>query len=168
MVKEVVASARLALDNERLHAELLAQLADLRASRARIVITGDAERRRLERDLHDGAQQRLVTLMLALRLARTRLENQPQPDRRLITRVEQADEELRAALAGLRKLATGIFPAVLADEGLAPAVEALAEDTLGQIRVTKIPNSDSTRQSRQPPTESSPRRSNKPAQARSG
>ena len=139
LVDEVVASARLALDNERLHAELLAQLGDLRASRARIVTTGDAERRRLERDLHDGAQQRLVTLTLALQLARTHLENQFQPDRTLITRVGQADEELRATLAGLRKLATGIFPAVLADEGLAPAVEALAEDTLGQIRITKIP-----------------------------
>ena len=139
LVDEVVASARLALDNERLHAELLAQLADLRASRVRIVTTGDAERRRLERDLHDGAQQRLVTLTLALQLARTHLENQFQPDRRLIARVGQADEELRATLAGLRKLATGIFPAVLADEGLAPAVEALAEDTLGQMRIAKIP-----------------------------
>jgi signal transduction histidine kinase len=139
LVKEVVATARLALDNERLHAELLAQLADLRASRARIVITSDDERRRLERDLHDGAQQRLVTLTLTLRLARTHLEHQLQPDRTLITRVEQADEGLRATLAELRKLATGIFPAVLADEGLAPAVEALAEETKGQMRITKTP-----------------------------
>ena len=64
LVEELAATARLGLENERLHAELLAQLADLRASRARIVTTADAERRRLERDLHDGAQQRLVALTL--------------------------------------------------------------------------------------------------------
>ncbi len=139
LVKEVVATARLALENERLHAELLAQLADLRASRARIVTTSDRERRRLERDLHDGAQQRLVALTLTLRLARIRLEPQFQPEPTLIARIERADEELHATLAELRKLATGIFPAVLADEGLAPAVDALAEETPGQMRITNLP-----------------------------
>src|SRR5262249_43294879 len=73
LAEEVAATARLALENERLQAEAWSQLEDLRASRARIVQAGDAERRRLARDLHDGAQQRLVTLSLALRLARTRL-----------------------------------------------------------------------------------------------
>ena len=76
-VEEVVAATRLGLESERLQAEVLAHLEDLRASRARIVATGDAERRRLERDLHDGAQQRLVGLSLALRLARTGLGGDP-------------------------------------------------------------------------------------------
>ena len=91
LVEELAAGARLGLENERLHAELLAQLADLRASRARIIITGDAERRRLERDLHDGAQQRLVALALELRIARSRLETEPDPDGTLIDRVQQAE-----------------------------------------------------------------------------
>ena len=139
LLEEVAATARLALENERLHAELLAQLADLRASRARIVTTGDAERRRLERDLHDGAQQRLVALTLELRIARIHLEAQPNPDPQLIQRVQQAEDELRDALATLRELAAGIFPAVLADEGLAAAVEALAEETRARIRIITIP-----------------------------
>ena len=134
---EVAATARLALDNERLHAELLAQLAALRASRARIVATGDAERRRLERDLHDGAQQRLV--VLALRLARTRPEPRPGEDPALLGCLTQAEAELRNALADLRALADGIFPAVLADEGLAGAVQALAEETPGRLRITCLP-----------------------------
>ena len=139
LLDEVAATARLALENERLHAELLAQLADLRASRARIVTTGDAERRRLERDLHDGAQQRLVALTLELRVARIRLEAQPNRDPQLIQRTQQAEDELRDALATLRELAAGIFPAVLADEGLAAAVEALAEDSGARMRIIKIP-----------------------------
>ena len=111
----------------------------LRASRARIVTTGDAERRRLERDLHDGAQQRLVALTLELRVARIRLEAQPNRDPQLIQRTQQAEDELRDALATLRELAAGIFPAVLADEGLAAAVEALAEDSGARMRIIKIP-----------------------------
>ena len=126
LVDEVAAAARLALENERLQAEARAQLEDLRASRARVIATGDAERRRLERDLHDGAQQRLVGLSLSLRLARSRLGSDPDPA--LLARIEEADAELRAALAELRELAHGIFPAVLADEGLAAALEALAEE----------------------------------------
>lgn len=139
LVEEVGSAARLALDHERLQAVRRAQLEALRASRARIVETGDVERRRLERDLHDGAQQRLVALTLTLRLARIRLEPQFQPEPTLIARIERADEELHATLAELRKLATGIFPAVLADEGLAPAVDALAEETPGQMRITNLP-----------------------------
>ena len=73
LIEEVASAARLALENERLQAEARAQLEDLRSSRARIIEAGDAERRRLERDLHDGAQQRLVGLSLALRLLRGRL-----------------------------------------------------------------------------------------------
>jgi signal transduction histidine kinase len=103
----------------------------------RIIATGDSERRRLERDLHDGAQQRLVGLSLSLRLARSKLG--PFADPRRISRIDQAEKELRVALGELRELANGIFPAVLADEGLAPAVEALAEDARVPIQITALP-----------------------------
>jgi signal transduction histidine kinase len=137
LAEEVAAASRLGLENERLQAELAAQLEDLRASRARIVAAGDAERRRLERDLHDGAQQRLVALSLSLRLARSNLEPSATPD--LLPRIDQAQGELRVALGELRELAHGIFPAVLADEGLTAAVEALAEDAPVPIRITALP-----------------------------
>jgi signal transduction histidine kinase len=136
---EVAAAARLALDNERLHAQLLAQLAGLRASRARIIAAGDAERLRLERDLHDGAQQRLVILALALGMVRTRLEAPSSKDRMSLGCVTEAETEVHNALTDLRALAQGIFPAVLADDGLAAAVQALAEQAPGRIRVTCLP-----------------------------
>jgi len=135
LLDEVAAAARLGLENERLQAEAQAQLEDLRASRARIVETGDAERRRLERDLHDGAQQRLVALSLSLRLAHSRLGSDPDPA--LLARIEEAEAELRGALADLRDVAHGIFPAVLADEGLAAALGALAEEA--PIELTALP-----------------------------
>lgn len=135
---ELAVAARLAIENERLQAETRAQLEDLRASRSRIIESGDAERRRLERDLHDGAQQRLVGLSLHLRLARSRLGSNPDPA--LLARIDDADAELRASLAELRELAHGIFPAVLADEGLAAALEALVEDCPIQIELTALPN----------------------------
>jgi signal transduction histidine kinase len=120
----IAAAARLGLEHERLHASRRAHLAELRASRARIVATADAERRRLERDLHDGAQQRLVTLALGIRLARRRLAaEEPALDAELA----RAERELHAAVADLRELAHGLFPAMLADEGLGAALEALAE-----------------------------------------
>jgi signal transduction histidine kinase len=131
LVEEVTATARLVLENERLQADVRARLAELRASRARIVEAGDVERKRLERDLHDGAQQRLVGLSLSLRLVRSQL-----PFSRLL---EDAEEELRQAIRELRELAHGIFPAVLADEGLAAAVEALAEDGAVPIRIGGLP-----------------------------
>jgi signal transduction histidine kinase len=137
LAEEVAAAARLALENERLQAETRSQLADLRASRARIVQAGDAERRRLVRDLHDGAQQRLVTLSLALRLARTRLG--PGIDPALAERLDEAEDELRAALADLRELAQGIFPVILAEEGLSAAVEALAEAGPAPLEITALP-----------------------------
>jgi signal transduction histidine kinase len=139
LVEALAATARLALDHERLRAELLAHLDDLRSSRARIVLTADHERRRLERDLHDGAQQRLVALTIALRLARTQLQADRNSEQALISRVDRADHELRTALQELRALANGIFPAVLADEGLASAVHALAEETSGRINITEVP-----------------------------
>jgi signal transduction histidine kinase len=137
LAEQVAAAARLALENERLQAEAQAQLESLRASRWRIVQAGDAARRRLERDLHDGAQQRLVTLSLALRLAGTRLGPVPDPAR--ARRLSEAAAELRAALADLRELAQGIFPAMLAEDGLSAAVEALAEEIPVPIQITALP-----------------------------
>jgi PAS domain S-box-containing protein len=96
---------------------------ELRASRARIVAAGDDERRRLERNLHDGAQQRLVSLSLALRLAETHLESDPEGAARTLA---GARDELGQALEELRELARGIHPAILTDRGLGAALEALA------------------------------------------
>jgi PAS domain S-box-containing protein len=96
---------------------------ELRASRARIVEAGDAERRRLERNLHDGAQQRLVSLSLALRLARGKLKDDPDGAAELL---DGATAELSQALEELRELARGIHPAILTDRGLEPALESLA------------------------------------------
>jgi signal transduction histidine kinase len=114
-----------------------AQVEDLRASRARIVEAGDAERRRLERDLHDGAQQRLVGLLLALRLLRAQLG--ADQDQQPAARLHEAEAELRRAVAELRELAHGIHPAVLSDEGLAAALEALAEGTPAPLRIAAVP-----------------------------
>jgi signal transduction histidine kinase len=137
LAEEVAATARLALDNERLQAEAWSQLEDLRASRARIVQASDAERHRLVRDLHDGAQQQLVTLLLALRLARSRLG--PGLDPAFAGRIDEAEDELRAALADLRELAQGIFPVILAEEGLSAAVEALAEAAPVPLEIITLP-----------------------------
>jgi signal transduction histidine kinase len=124
LVDAVAATARLALENQRLHAELRAQLEEVRASRARIVATGDEERRRLERDLHDGAQQRLLALGLALQLARSELPERTASADELLA---EAEQELHEALDELRELARGIHPAILTDGGLAPALRTLAE-----------------------------------------
>lgn len=105
----------------------------LRASRARIVRAGDAERRRLERNLHDGAQQRLVALALTLRTARLQLDTNPAM---AAERLSEADEELRCALEDLRELAHGIHPAVLADRGLEPALEGLATHSHLPVELT--------------------------------
>ncbi|HWJ44784.1 MAG TPA: histidine kinase, partial [Gaiellaceae bacterium] len=99
------------------------QQEELEASRARIVAAGDAERRKLERNLHDGAQQRLVSLSLSLRLAQTRIHSDPEGAERLL---DASREELAQALEELRELARGIHPAVLTDRGLGAALEALA------------------------------------------
>ena len=130
------AAARLALENERLQAELRAQLAELRASRARIVTAGDEERRRLERDLHDGAQQRLLSLGLALQLARAQLGADANGTRELL---EEADAELRAALDELRELARGIHPAVLTEHGLGQALQTLAERSAVPVSISCVP-----------------------------
>jgi signal transduction histidine kinase len=123
--RELGAAVRLALENERLQAVALAQLDQLRASRVRIVETGDGERRRLERDLHDGAQQRLLALSYDLRLARAQAE--ADGDRHTGTLLAQATDHARAALGELRELAHGIYPAILAEAGLAAALATLAD-----------------------------------------
>jgi signal transduction histidine kinase len=110
-------------ENVRLDAELQSRLEELRESRARIVEAGYAERRRLERDLHDGAQQRLVALALALRRARAQLDRDPAAAGQLL---DEATGELAEATEELRELARGIHPPVLTDRGLVPALEALA------------------------------------------
>jgi signal transduction histidine kinase len=130
------AAARLALENERLQAELRAQLAELRASRARIVSAGDEERRRLERDLHDGAQQRLLSLGLALQLARAKLGPDANGAADLLA---EADSELRAALDELRELAHGIHPAVLTEQGLEAALASLAERSPVPVTIAEVP-----------------------------
>jgi signal transduction histidine kinase len=116
---------RLGLENERLQAELLAQVSDLRASRARIVETTDAERRRLERNLHDGAQQRLLALSYDVRLARA--SAQSDGDTQTEMALASAASDLQNVLAELRELAHGIYPAVLAEAGLGPALATLAD-----------------------------------------
>ena len=123
LLGSVAAAAGLALENQRLQAELRVQLAEVRASRAQIVAAGDAERRRVERDLHDGAQQRLVTLALALQMARARADDGTE----LAGMLDRASGELEGGLAELRDLARGIHPTVLTEDGLAPAIAALAE-----------------------------------------
>src|SRR5215218_3986419 len=122
---ELGAAVRLALENERLQAEALAQLDQLRASRVRIVETGDSERRRLERDLHDGAQQRLLALSYDLRLASAQAQADDDPQTGSL--LTQATDQAQAALGELRELAHGIYPAILAEAGLTPALATLAD-----------------------------------------
>jgi signal transduction histidine kinase len=142
LVEAVAAAARLALVNARLHAEVRAQLEMVQESRARIVTAADEERRRIERDLHDGAQQRLVALALELRSAQRRLGEggDPEMDRLL----ESTADELQVALQELRDLAQGIHPGILTQGGLAPALESLA----GRV---SIPVSVAVAQERLPP-----------------
>jgi signal transduction histidine kinase len=126
-------TAGLALENDRLHAELRAQLAQLRNSRAEIVAVGDAERRRLERDLHDGAQQALAGLAMSLGLARAGAVD-PLRGQRL----ELAQDAVRAGLAELRALAHRISPVALADAGLAAALGVLGE-WAPQVEIARVP-----------------------------
>jgi signal transduction histidine kinase len=119
----VSSAAGLALETERLQAELRAQLEELRESRARIVEAGDTARRRLERNLHDGAQQRLVALSVVLGMAKTKLVADPPTAAAMLA---AARTELAAALEDLREIARGLHPAILG-RGLAVALEAVAE-----------------------------------------
>ena len=124
LVEAVAAAARLALVNARLHAEVRAQLETVQASRARIVAAADEERRRIERDLHDGAQQRLVALALELRSAQRQFGETGEPE--LERLLASTADELQVAVDELRELAQGIHPGILTQGGLAHALEALA------------------------------------------
>jgi signal transduction histidine kinase len=123
--REIGSAARLAIENERLQAEVLAQLDELRSSRTRVVEAGDAERRRLERNLHDGAQQRLLAVSYDLRLAGAAASKDG--DRELCRLLTQATKEVDVALGELRELAHGIYPGVLTEAGLGKALETLAD-----------------------------------------
>ena len=135
-VDAIGAAASLALENERLDAELRCKLEELRESRERMLKVGLEERRRLERDLHDGAQQRLVSMALELRLARAKLQDDPSAAATLLA---GASDELDAALGELRELARGIHPAVLSDRGLNTAVETLAHRAPLPVDVSDLP-----------------------------
>jgi len=109
---------------------------DLRGARQRIIDAADAERRRIQRDLHDGAQQRLVALALTLGLAEARMESDPANAARLVT---QAREEAQLAVKELRELAGGIHPPVLSDRGLAAALQALAARAPVPVQISALP-----------------------------
>jgi signal transduction histidine kinase len=135
LVHAVVAAATLSLENERLAADLRAKVEEVSASRARIVESGDAARRRLERDLHDGAQQRLVSLALNLRMLGSRVDGGSQLSRQL----DAARLELDQALEELRELARGIHPSVLSDRGLRVALEGLADRAPLPVEIEAMP-----------------------------
>lgn len=135
LVRVVVAAANLAIEHTRLRAEVEAQLEDVRASRARIVEAADAARRRIERDLHDGAQQRLVTLALALSMAEQRAGSL---DTDLASLLESASMEAKEALFELRELARGIHPAVLTQTGLPGALQALVERSAAHATLKEV------------------------------
>ena len=139
---QIGAAARLAIDNERLQAEVLAQLRDLRGSRARIVEASDAERRRLERNLHDGAQQRLLAVSYDLRVLRASAERDGELE--LGELAERAIDEIEGALGELRELAEGIYPAILTEAGLGMALASLADAAplpveLGDVPADRLP-----------------------------
>jgi signal transduction histidine kinase len=125
LVSAAVAAVRLAVENERLGAEVRTQLEAVRASRARLVEAQDTERRRIERDLHDGAQQRLVSLGLSLQMLRRNLG--PDADPAALAELDAATREADEAIGEIRELARGVHPAILSEAGLGPALSSLAE-----------------------------------------
>jgi signal transduction histidine kinase len=142
VLEAVVSAVALELDNQRLATEVQAQLAEVRASRARIVEAGDEQRRRIEHDLHDGAQSRFVTALVTLRLARQRLANQQVADPGLTEPAELAElldrtaELMGDGMDQLRDLAHGIHPAVLSETGLVAALEMFAARSPCPVRVS--------------------------------
>jgi signal transduction histidine kinase len=132
LLEAVTAAGGFALENERLHAELRARLEDLSGSRARIIEAAQSERQRLERDLHDGAQQRLVALSLELGL----LEERFAGDADAAAALEQTRREVTESLRELRELAQGIHPAVVTGHGLAVALKTLAARAQVPVRLT--------------------------------
>ena len=131
LLDAVLAAAAIALENGRLRAELRARLAELQGSRVRVLEAGRQERQRLERDLHDGAQVRLVALSMELDL----IGDDPAADPALKARLRGAKDEVRASLAELRDVARGIYPAVLSGHGLGVALESLAAHATVPVRL---------------------------------
>jgi signal transduction histidine kinase len=131
LVEAVSAAAGIALENGRLEAELRAQLRELQGSRSRVVEAQQNERRRLERNLHDGAQQRLVALALELGLLAERADNDPGTQDRL----KHARSEVAESLDELRDIARGLHPAVVSGHGLAIALESLAAATPFEVQL---------------------------------
>ena len=136
-VSGAISAARLLLDTERIEAGALARVNDLRVARRQVAEAADAARTSLERDLHDGAQQRLVALRYALGLATARAMRRPEPD--LAARLADADRAAEQALADLRELAHGISAAALDVEGLADAVRDAAEHAPGPVTIAALP-----------------------------
>ncbi|HVE17809.1 MAG TPA: hypothetical protein VNB52_01935 [Ilumatobacteraceae bacterium] len=136
--REIGAAARLAVDNERLRAQALAQLFDLRASRSRIVEASDASRRQLEHNLHDGAQQRLLALSYELRLAEC--DARAAGDTRLAGVLAAAGDKAGIALVELRDLAHGIFPVILTEAGLGPALETFIDTAPIGVELVDVPD----------------------------
>ncbi len=122
LVQSVCAAAALTLENERLQAALRARVAELQASRARLVQATETERRRIERDLHDGTQQRLVSLAMSLGLLESKLDDDPGAAAPIVA---EARETLALALAELRELSQGIYPGLLTERGLGAALDDL-------------------------------------------
>jgi signal transduction histidine kinase len=133
LAAEIERTVRLGLEHERLRAELSRQLAHLRRSRADVAAAGEAERRLLERDLHDGAQQRLVAFAFALGVAR---QHAPPAS---AAAIEGAHHEVNEALAELRDVAHGLYPVALAEAGLAAAIESLGDRRPG-LRAAGVPS----------------------------
>jgi signal transduction histidine kinase len=144
LARALGSAAKLSVENEALRAEALAQLHALQASRARIVETADAARRRLERDLHDGAQQRLLALSYDLRLARAGAADDD--DGELVSMLDAAVDKTDTVREELRGLAHGIYPAILTEAGLAPALATLADEAPLPVEVRGVPPE------RQPPS----------------
>jgi signal transduction histidine kinase len=137
LIKATGSAAALALRNQRLEAELRANLEELRASRMRIVQTSDRARRELERNLHDGAQQHLVSMALTLRMAESKVDSDPAAAKELLS---QASADLAEATTELRELARGIHPAILTDRGLGAALGALATRSAVPVELGEVPD----------------------------
>jgi signal transduction histidine kinase len=131
LLQAVSAAAGIALETARLHADLAARLDELRGSRVRVIEAGQKERQRLERNLHDGAQQRLVALSLELTMLKKRLDADPEAS----TRIDHARSEIALSLEELRDVARGLHPAVVSGHGLAVALESLAARATVPVRL---------------------------------
>ena len=131
------AAARMAVENERLRVELLAQIEDLQASRTRIVATGDAERSRLEHDLHDGAQLRLLAVLSEIAAAQYRAVRRNQPA--LAMRLTDMSGEAQGLVDELRRIAHGIYPAILSATGLRAALLSLADSAALPVELSGVP-----------------------------